>query len=151
MILTGQGIRNDKAGFGYYGAPRSKTVDGKTVRYTHEGVDYICTPGQLVCMPCTGRIVRLAYPYSDKSYGGVLIEAKRAMLKVFYVEPYDGIVGRTFKIGDPIGIAQDVSKRYPGQGVTPHVHVQIDRCDPEILFKDLRSEISDLKEKEIQP
>jgi len=135
MVLTGKGVRNDSGGSGYYGAPRSKIVDGQKVRYAHEGVDYICDPGQIVRMPCTGKIVRLAYPYTDKSYGGVVIEAKRATLKIFYFEPYGGIEGKTLKVGEPIGVAQDVSLRYPGQGVTPHIHLQIEKCDPEILFR----------------
>ena len=137
MILTGQGIRNDKGGSGYFGAPRSKTVNGVKVSYKHEGTDFVCMPGQVIKMPVTGKVARLAYPYPDKSYGGVVIESKRATLKIFYVKPYDGVVGMVLKLGDPIGTAQDVSLRYPGQGVTPHIHVQVETCDPEIFLKNV--------------
>lgn len=135
MTPTGLGIRNDEGGLGHFGAPRKKEVKGHEVRYTHDGVDYQCKPGQEVWMPCTGKIVRVAYPYAAKDYSGVYIAAKRLSMKMFYVQPYSGIIGRVIKKGEPIGTAQDISLKYPGAGVTPHVHVKLVRCDPEILMR----------------
>lgn len=133
-------IRSDRGGSGYFGAPRSKMVDGVKITYRHEGTDFSIEPGQVIKMPVTGKILRLAYPYPDKSYGGVVIECKRATLKLFYLQPYDGVVGKVLKLGDPIGTAQDVSLRYPGQGVTPHIHVQVETCDPEIFLRSVEKE-----------
>ncbi len=132
MNPSGGDIRNDRGGSGHYGAPR-KRDDGST--YTHRGVDYSCRIDQKIWMPCTGKIIRDAYPYHpDHTYHGVMIEAKRVRFKMFYVRLYDGIVGKVVKIGEPIGIAENIALRYPGKGVTPHIHVGIVRCDPEILF-----------------
>jgi hypothetical protein len=137
MTPTGLGIRNDAGGAGYYGARRTKEAAGRKIEYAHRGTDYQCRPGQVIKMPCTGKIVRHARPYvGDSEYDGVMIEAKRLVMKIFYIELYDGIVGKIVKMGEPIGIAQDVSKRYPGSGVTPHVHVQIEQCDPEFFLRD---------------
>lgn len=134
MTPTGLGIRNDAGGSGQYGAPRTRIVDGKSVAYKHAGVDYKCIPGQTIWMPFTGKIVRYARPYADGPYSGVLIEGKRLTVKMFYFEPYREIIGHTVKIGFPIGKAQDISQKYTGSGVTPHIHVQVEGCDPEFFF-----------------
>jgi len=124
---TGKGIRNDPAGHGHYGASRGNKV--------HQGVDDICVPGQGVMAPISGQVSRKAYPYTDKSYGGLLIQGQRMAVKVFYFEPLPGIVGKIIKMGDVIGTAQDISKRYPGKGMTPHIHREICSIDP-VIFTD---------------
>ena len=130
---TGLGVRNDKGGRGYYGAPRSRMLaTGKLQRYLHKGTDYRCEPGQIVKSPMTGIIARRAKPYAHDFYSGVLIVSKRLSLKMFYLEPNSDLIGKVVKIGDTIGIAQDISKKYPT--VTPHIHVEIVKCDPEIFI-----------------
>ena len=130
---TGLGIRNDTGGKGYYGAPRArKLANDKIQRYAHQGTDYACVPGQIVKSPMTGIIVRRAKPYKHDGYNGVLIVAKRLSLKMFYLEPNPDLIGKIVKIGDSIGIAQDISKKY--SKVTPHIHVEITKCDPEIFI-----------------
>ena len=136
MNPTGLPIRNDRGGLGHYGAPRSKiNPDGGKVFYTHKGVDYQCLPGQDIWAFATGRIIRPSDPYGGGDYSGMIFETKRALFKVFYFSPYENLIGKVVKIGDIIGKAQDISLRYPGIGVTPHVHVEILQCDPEILLK----------------
>ena len=134
---TGKGIRNDAGGAGYYGAPRTKTLpSGQVTKYKHPGVDYSCDPGQAIFMPATGMIVRLANPYVNSSYRGLLIDTKRVRFKMFYFDPDMDLIGKVVKIGLLIGKAQDISLQYPGQGVTPHIHFEIIKCDPEILFNE---------------
>ena len=132
---TGKGIRNDAGGAGYYGAPRTKTsVTGQVTKYKHLGVDYSCDPGQDIFMPATGLILRIANPYVNSPYRGLLIDTKRVRFKMFYVDPDMNLIGKVVKIGLVIGTAQDISLQYPGKGVTPHIHIEVVNCDPEILF-----------------
>ncbi len=134
MNPSGGKIRADAGGSGHFLAPRRKIVHGKVRKYRHEGVDYECIPGQKIWMPCTGKIVRIARPYAGTNYSGVLIETKRMVMKIFYVEPFDGVIKKTLKIGQPFGTAQDIGAKYHEFGVTPHIHVQIDMIDPEAVF-----------------
>jgi hypothetical protein len=133
--LTGK-IRNDAAGLGHYGAPRGSR--------RHDGVDYEIKPGAEVYAPCTGKITRFARPYASDQYSGVEIRGKAAVVVLFYLKPClyrkvgealvyseQDIVGATVKEGDVVGIAQDVTARYPGLGMTPHVHMRISSFDPE--------------------
>lgn len=122
---TKLGIRADRGGDGKYGAPRSKTVKGKIIKYEHKGTDFSCVPGQDVVAPVFGKVTRVAYPYPDKSYSGLVFDAEWITIKMFYVEPDKHAIGKMFYPGDRIGIAQDISKQYPDQGVTPHVHLEI--------------------------
>jgi len=136
---TGLAVRNDKGGRGYYGAPRTrKLAKGKLQKYLHKGTDYKCVPGQIVRSPMTGIVVRKAKPYVQGEYSGVVIAAKRLTLKMFYLQPFPKIIGQVVKIGDEIGIAQDISQKY--SLVTPHIHVEVTRCDPEI-FIDHKQEV----------
>jgi len=127
-------IRDDKGGSGYYNAPRTKTVAGKKVKYRHQGVDFVCIPGQDIYMPCTGVIERVARPYVVGLYSGLLIQAKRAAIKMFYVSLDLSLIGHTVIMGAVIGAAQDISEKYGELGVTPHVHLQVENCDPGILY-----------------
>ena len=130
---VGTKIRNDKGGLGHYGAPRSKRLpNGKLKRYAHEGTDYECIPGQDIKAPCTGIMTR-SRPYAHSEYDGVRIDAKRLSIQIFYVTPDKTLFGKSVIMGQIIGKAQDISKRYAD--VTPHVHIQIPRCDPEIFMK----------------
>ena len=134
-ILTGKGIRNDKGGAGYYGASRTKISGGQVIRYKHKGTDYECEPGQDIYAPCTGKIIRVARPYIGTNYSGILLDAKKARMKIFYIEPDKNLIGKSVRMGEVIGKAQDISARYKQYGVTPHVHLEIIMCDPEIFMK----------------
>lgn len=135
MFMSGRKIRIDRGGDGHFGAKRSKiNSQGETEVYSHKGVDYECIPGDPEYMPFTGRIIREARPYAKGPYTGVLIESKRMTVKIFYVEPYPEVIGKVLKIGTPIGKCQDISIKYKKQGVTPHVHIQVESVDPDIFF-----------------
>ena len=131
MILfnpTGGTIRNDTAGSGYWLAQRGSRL--------HQGIDFTLPggPGQLVLSPITGVLKRIAYPYSDdQEIRGCEIRGD-VWIKMFYFRPYDSLVGQRIAMGQPIGTAQDVTERYPGQGMTPHIHLEVITINPAILF-----------------
>jgi len=130
---TKKAVRVDKGGDGHYGAPRTKIRNGRTYHYKHKGTDFFCDPGQDVVSPVFGKIVRIAYPYADKNYGGVVIDAHWIVIKLFYMDPIENAVGRVLYPNEKIGTAQDISKKYKKYGVLPHIHLEIVRVtkDPE--------------------
>ena len=121
-ILEAAKIRNDAAGLGGFGASR----DGGSRR--HKGLDLISNPKGVVASPVSGEITKLGYPYNgDFKYRYVQIRDNRGNEhRLFYVDP-EGVleVGSTVEKGSPIGIAQDVSEKFPGRGMKPHVHYEI--------------------------
>lgn len=60
-------------------------------------------------------------------YTGVLLEGlgkhKGYSIKIFYMNPSSGIIGKIVQAGDKIGEAQDLTIKYPG--ITNHVHIEI--------------------------
>ena len=128
---TGKGMRRpDKWGGGNYRASRKKGMR------LHQGVDYTCKPGQDVVSPITGVIMREARPYADPEwvyrYSGLVIYNDYCSLKLFYLEPIRHLIGTKVRMGDKVGIAQDISERY--EGMAPHVHLEISSVDPEIFM-----------------
>lgn len=120
---TGKGIRNDSKGLGHHGAPRGHRK--------HDGVDLLCEPGQSILMPVDGIIARVSMPYKDDDrWLGSLIVNPRIEIKMWYFVP--NLLGMELKAGSVIGIAQDIGEKY--EGVTPHIHLRIVKCDPLLLF-----------------
>lgn len=116
-------VRSDSAGDGHFGASRS----GGT--RTHKGVDLLVEPGEAIFAPFPGKVVREARPYdSDDHYTGLLLEGSGAFegyaLKLFYMEPLEGIIGREVTQGALIGHAQAISEKHGG-GMMDHVHAEI--------------------------
>jgi hypothetical protein len=46
--------------------------------------------------------------------------------KLFYVEVMDHKIGTMVTKGERVGKAQDITLKYSDQGMTPHVHMQIE-------------------------
>jgi hypothetical protein len=129
---TGFGVRQeDEWGKGCFGAPRGDRL--------HKGTDFmLCRPGRKleigkpVFSPCTGKIIREVYPYTDGShYRGLLIANTFGDFMMFYLIPFPRLlhVGHKVNIGQEIGLAQDSSKKDPANGkydgMIPHIHLQI--------------------------
>lgn len=132
---TGGNVRRDARGFGYFGAPREKTENGKIKRYRHRGQDYVCIPGQDVYIPFTAIPIRKKSPC--EGYHGILFRGRGIIGTLFYVKIDDSIINVELKEGSIIGIAEDISQKW--KGVIPHVHFQIDKIDPELLISIYRS------------
>jgi len=121
---TGLGIRSDAGGDGHFGAKRG---DRK-----HEGLDFLCEPGQVVKAVIAGKLVR-AFPYAgDTFYTGCRIWGACWMSKMFYFEPYARLVNEDVLAGEVIGIAQDISKKYGGD-MKPHIHCALYKLNPTLL------------------
>lgn len=126
---TGLGIRNDGAGGGYYGALRGNRK--------HAGIDFICIPGKTIVAPISGKIARVARPYADGGYSGVEIVGELMTVKVFYFNPLEHLVKCFVTQGEIIGKAQDITQRYLNdKAMTPHVHLEIVKCDPAFFMDD---------------
>jgi len=136
---TGLGIReHDKWGSGLFKASRKKLKDGEWITYPHNGVDYLlCKPGQIldpartVFAVTNAQFVREAYPYGWKShYRGIMLVNDFAYFTIFYCRPYTTLhVGDKVRMGQEIGIAQNIVKKDPANGkydgMDPHIHLQI--------------------------
>lgn len=116
---TGLPVRNDEAGFGHFRAPRG----GRS----HAGEDYECVPGQDVVTPCVGIITKIGQVYSDDPQWKYIEVSHHGLYRVrlFYVTAPGNYVGVRVDQGDVIGKAQDITIRYPGQGMKPHVHMGV--------------------------
>jgi len=122
---TGLSIRNDSKGLGHHGAPRGLRK--------HNGIDLLCTPNQPIKMPVAGIIVRESLPYKDNlEWRGVHIVSDRIELKLWYFLPDLNLIGSYVRLGDIIGYAQDISRKY--SGVLPHVHLRVVTVDPMLIF-----------------
>ncbi|KKN75079.1 hypothetical protein LCGC14_0384530 [marine sediment metagenome] len=124
---TGLPVRVDRGGNGHFGSRRSLWRDGELYRYNHKGQDNECVPGQDVRAPIYGKVQRIAYPHdpSKSPYSGLIIENPVYTIKMLYLAPLKDIVGKYIEALEVIGQAQDISLKYPGSGVTPHIHTEI--------------------------
>ncbi|HSH26148.1 MAG TPA: M23 family metallopeptidase [Wenzhouxiangella sp.] len=135
----------DPWGSGHFGAPRGSR--------THTGVDIAAWPGSVVKVFQAGRITGFGYAYAS-GVGGANGDCPFRIIDVhcidgfdmryFYVKPLMGVqVGDKVSMGEPIGVAQDLWRRYPPELdeegkpkiMTPHIHFEIigpngDHVDP---------------------
>lgn len=118
---TGHPARgHDAYGAGEFGARR----DGGARR--HEGVDFRADAGQAVRAPMSGYVTKVGYVYADDpslKFVEITNPALRHAARVFYVNPKVS-EGQTVAIGQPIGTARSLQRKYPG-GMTNHVHLEL--------------------------
>jgi len=130
---TGHGVRySDKWGSGVYGASRDQG------RRIHKGMDFIVSPvGQNIIAPCRGDVIRIRRPYANPVKGvmfsGILVRSADVEWTMFYFEPLNEVLKTRIEEGQLIGIAQDISIKYPQ--IIPHVHLQIDSINPELFIR----------------
>ena len=130
---TGQGIRNDSAGSGHWGATRKRTIDGVVKKYKHKGVDFKSTFDQDIVAPFDMFIKRVSTP--NVSYlSGIAFETESSSGRMWYFAPFRKVLKTNVKQGDVIGTAQSL-KEYYGPKTTDHIHFQFNEIDPMILIK----------------
>ena len=119
---TGQGPRGkDSWGSGAFMASRGGRA--------HAGVDYVAQAGQKVIAPIAGSVTRIGYAYADDMnfrYVEITNRATGYMARVMYVGP-EVQVGEALDLGETIGKAQSLNRRYPA--ITNHVHLEIARLN----------------------
>ncbi len=130
-------MRNDSMGAGHFGASR----DGGS--RSHNGIDLLVAEGQPVASPIDGVFTRYARPYAnDARYDGLLITGTGRYsgyeVKLFYLNPLPALLGQTVAMGDTIGIAQAISRKY-GSGMRDHIHLELRHegvlIDPQTVFQ----------------
>lgn len=107
----------DAQGCGLFGASR----DGGARQ--HNGVDFVCAPGELVLAFKTGTVTKLGYPYADKPefrYVELHCPADGTRHRYFYVAP-------SVKVGDKVdaGAAIGKGQKLPYAGITQHYHFEV--------------------------
>lgn len=113
---TKTGVRKDPHGQGTFLAKRGKRL--------HKGLDLIGQPGLEIVSPINGRFDRVYRPYaSDLQWRGAFIKGEELWVGMFYLTPYDNLLGRKLVAGQPIGVMQDISLKY-GDGMKPHIHLE---------------------------
>lgn len=130
--MPGRGPRRrDKKGDGAFGASRGARP--------HLGRDFLFDDGASVPSLINGTVIQIGYPYDDdRSYRliSVLSIDSNVLLRIYYVKPQVRI-GDTVQIGDIVGTAQDIAKRYGGAegGMGNHVHYEL-LVDPLVFVKE---------------
>lgn len=92
----------------------------------HLGIDLVVMPGEEVRAPFDLTIQRIAFPYDgDLNYKGIkfstILNGENYTGRLFYFTPYT--TSGFYKKGEAVGIAQDLTTRYPN--ITNHVHLDI--------------------------
>lgn len=111
---------NDKYGSGAYLASRGHRL--------HQGIDVECPPGSRVLTVSSGLCTKIGFPYSQDNekkaqYRYIQITDDDGHdVRYFYVEPSVTIGDRVARM-NPIGVAQDLQKIYPG--ITDHIHFEV--------------------------
>lgn len=123
----------DVHGSGAWQAPRSY---GK-----HRGIDIAILPGSAMLSSTVGMITKLGYMYNDDlSYRYVEVQTPLGYkVRYCYVQPILDL-GAHVSLDQPIGLVQDIAKRY--EGITPHIHLGVknpqgEYINPETYFGEM--------------
>ena len=125
-LLTGkhrikipQRLRNDSAGSGHFGATRTHGF--------HNGIDISVVPGEVIRAPFDMYVERESVASANTQTSGVRFIPSYGGYGshgfIWYFKPYEEVIGRTISMGQPLGVAQDISAEYGG-GMLPHVHIE---------------------------
>ena len=108
-------------GIDSYGSGAFKASRGSR---THNGIDFAVMPKSEILCPVEGTVTKLGYAYADDlSFRYVQVTDDQDYdWRFFYVYPIVEL-GQLIPSGYKIGVAQDLTKRYPG--ITPHYHIEI--------------------------
>lgn len=107
-------IRNDSQGLGKFGAMR----DG----HLHQGLDLKVEKGEIIKAPFDLEYSYTGQVYSDdKKYLASEYKTSFGKFRVMYMIPITS--KKVFKVGEPIGTAQDISEKW-GSNMIPHIHVE---------------------------
>jgi len=119
-IVEDMCIRMDPAGDGNYHASRD---DGHK---RHSGIDYQCEVGAGIFSPVAGKVTKHGHAYpNDNQYRYVQITDDEGLdHRIYYCLP-GAPLGKMVTTDTVIGISQDISRRYPGELMKPHIHYEV--------------------------
>lgn len=131
---------NDSAGNGAFNAPR---VNGRK----HLGEDICVVPYSALCSITSGVVTKINTLYSGDDYYQYveITPSEFYAIRYCYVTP-SVAVGQIIKAGDILGVTQDITARYPNQGMKPHIHIEVidrktnQRVDPKIHLGEFTNE-----------
>jgi len=111
-------LRSDPAGDGRFNAPRGAR--------RHNGIDFECVPGRSLVGGVEGTVTKHGYCYQGDGFWRYVqvTDFEGLHHRFFYVDPLVP-VGEVVGRATGIGVAQDITLRYPGQGMLPHVHYEL--------------------------
>jgi murein DD-endopeptidase MepM/ murein hydrolase activator NlpD len=117
-------VRNDEWGNGNFGSARGSKK--------HDGTDLVVTPGQPIFSMIDGTVEKYEQCYLyDTRWKGVQIANAQLRVELWYMDPSNTVaVGQFVQAGQHIGVAQDISIKYPPtekipHDMTPHLHVRV--------------------------
>jgi len=121
---------NDPTGHGYYGAKRGNR--------SHNGVDIVTVPDEIIVAPFSGVITKIGQVYVDPAkFKYIEITSDIYRTRIMYAKGKNIKVGQRIMEGAHIGTAQDIAGHWGG-GMTNHVHMEVWkyklRTDPEPLI-----------------
>lgn len=97
----------------------------------HNALDYVADKGDEITSPIDGKVVRVAPP-GTPGLSGLVIEGPKYSAKIFYITPDESLVGRFVKVGDKIGVTQEIRAAYGAPNMTNHIHLEIYRLNVKI-------------------
>jgi hypothetical protein len=117
-------IRDDEWGQGYFGAKRGSKQ--------HNGVDLVVSPGQPICSMIDGVVEKYEQCYTaDPRWTGIQIANTQVRVELWYMNARNTVaVNEHVSAGQRIGVAQNISEKYPPtekipHDMTPHIHVRV--------------------------
>jgi len=117
-------VRNDGWGQGRFGTNRGSKQ--------HDGLDLIVTPGQPIFSMITGSVEKYEQCYTgDTRWTGVQIANQLIRVELWYMNARNTVaVDELVLAGQMVGVAQDISVKYPPtkkipHDMTPHIHVRV--------------------------
>jgi len=123
--------KSDNWGSGYFGAPRGNRP--------HLGIDLIYSPDEEIRAPFDLTINRVSYPYASSPYSGIAFTTSSGDTnydgRLWYMLPDFGSIGKSFKRGQIIGVAQQINEKYPG--MINHVHLQLEKLNEQPTEEDI--------------
>ena len=113
---------SDEWGSGHFMAPRG-TRD-------HHGIDFLVSESSIVYSMVTGTVTKLGTCYRGAQYRYVQVDDDNGNhVRMFYIMP-SVLVGDLVKMGQNIGVAQNLADRYPAdfshsKSMPNHVHLEV--------------------------
>ena len=100
----------------------SRTVGGAMMP---NGIGFACLPGTPVVSPCAATVSEVVTPNGSGSrFTGLVLRPEAPgdiTLRIFFLTPRRGLIGRKVVKGECIGSAQDIRARYPD--AIPHIYI----------------------------